>query len=101
MMNWYLLKYCSDYADEFYVHCCCILCETDLCNFKKAVHKYFEKCNSCEFYFGTNESIEYDSEKQLWADFEISLLDPEQKETLEAYGFNRWGNMPDIEYFTI
>lgn len=101
MMNWYLLKYCSDFSDEFDIHGCCILNEEELCNLKAAVHKYFEKYGESEFWFGTNESIEYGSEDQLWADFEISLLDPEQKKTLEAYGFNRWGNMPDIHNFTI
>lgn len=62
-MNYYLVKYNSNYADEFDVYFHTVMDENELAKAKKEVENWEFEWN--EYYFGTNESIEVSKEDLL------------------------------------
>lgn len=72
-MQRYLIKFESDYADEFDVHGIMLCTEDELINMKMRVKSHdFQK--QSDFYFGTNEALEFASYEQWEEDIEVTKV---------------------------
>jgi len=92
---YYLIKFQSDYADEFDVYGFQIMNEKDYKRFQNTLKEYEKYLNinenSLEYYFGTNESITWESFDDLIKSITISGISAEKTDFLiEQFG-DSWG----------
>ena len=102
-MKYYLITYCTDYADEFYVEGMKVFTEDEFNAFIE-MQKYFaqkEKDNppfkdekwsdGFHLYFGTNEFLWYDSIGEMIREFKIHEITEGQYNMLKELNLLRFG----------
>ena len=83
-MNYVLVKFKKDYADEFDVSGLKVVLKED---WEKEVERFRNCKYPFEKYFGTNEALEFDSFKELMSAFRVYDLDKEDYCILKKYFF--------------
>src|ERR1700744_6539680 len=95
-----LVKYNDNWADEFGVQGYRLFTKEGWEKIDRVITENFTIRNSFEFYFGTNESIDYDSEKDLRGALTIEYLTDAEVETTFLYLPKEMGIFPYFEYMT-
>lgn len=103
IMKYYLITYCTDYADEFDVEGMKVFTEDEFKAFIE-MQKHFaqmEKDNppfkdaewpdGYELYFGTNEFLWYESIEEMIREFKINEITENQYNTLKELNLLRFG----------
>ena len=78
-----LIKFASNYADEFDVEGFIVMSEDEWFAHKDAVTSRFENEDEIEVYFGTNESMIYESLDCYLDSFKITELTDEEHSVLQ------------------
>jgi hypothetical protein len=102
-----LVKFDSNWADEMDIDGFQVMTEVEFEDYKKVVKKVFEQAGKpgWSFGIGTNEEIEYESEKDFLCEIKPTEISDEEYETFKKY-FTKYdktityGFFPDIDYFT-
>lgn len=87
--KYYLLEYSDNWADEMDVEGIYVMNEKELQEFNGAIEVVKENFrNGREFYFyvGTNEEIEYSSERELSSSYNVFEISSEEVEVLAKHG---------------
>ena len=93
----YILKYESNYADEFDIDGIFCINELQRIEFESAASKFIEG----SFCFGTNEEIEYESNKDLLATFTIEYITDEEYDVLYSLKLTSLGYAKSFYNFVI
>jgi len=99
-MSWILVKYSNNYADEFDIEGFALFESEDLWNdHLKDAKNVFEGKKVVEQYFGTNESVMYDSFDEYVSNFEVFPITCEEAEFIckTLAPFKTYGHFLSIE----
>jgi hypothetical protein len=99
-MNYLLIKYKKDYADEFDVKGFMVSNEDDWNKHLSDVKRYFDlNPHTVERYFGSNEFVVYNDFEEYKRSFEIVNITSEEAETLNKLFNGTFGDVLLIEDF--
>lgn len=76
-MRLYLVKYEDSWADELDISGLSLMDNIQLDRYKEHMLEYFEetKKDFVQFYFGSNQFVEYDNFDEFWERIEVHLID--------------------------
>ena len=88
-----LVRYEANYADEFDIYGFKFMSEEGWDELKETIEKLFKYTKTFEYYFGTNEYIEYEDSEAILDDLKAEQIDPALAESMQ------WAlSMPSDEY---
>ncbi len=93
----YLVKFQKDYADEFDVYGITAMTSYELLDYIKEVNGIDNNNYPVEYGFGTNESLIYESSKDIFEALTVIEITVEQYEFLNAAGLIQFGHFPYFE----
>jgi len=101
-----LVKFDSNWADEMDVDGFQVITEVEFEDYKNVVGKAFKQAGKSgwSFSIGTNEEIEFESERDFFRCIEVTEISDEEYETFKKY-FTKYdkeisyGFFPDVDYF--
>lgn len=97
MSKRFLAVFDSNYADEFDVSGFAIWDEEMVTEFDEAVKQYFKTHNELEIWFGTNESLLWESASEVIRSFKFTEISAEEETTLnKLFGKSYPGYFPYI-----
>lgn len=91
-MQFYLVKFSADYADEFDVYGFCIMTEIEYKEFMNDLKKVDWPS---ENYFGTNEAIECESYEDYMRSVTVTDISQSEYDTIKRCFGRCWGNFID------
>lgn len=92
-----LLKFEDNWADEMDVAGYEVITLRQLEHFNKRVEAYFSENDSFEYYFGTNEFIEYNSAIELLSKYSVLTITETDYQTLNKLGLLKFGIIGPFE----
>lgn len=101
MSKQYLVKFEDNWADEFDVQGFQIMNQEELDSYFNAIdnYGYFMPGEREIFYFGTNQSLGWDSKEDFLSCLTITEISEEQANTIKELLSTNYGIFPDIEVF--
>lgn len=95
-----LITFESDWSDEFTVYGFCIMPKDQWLNFQEKLHEYFKYDNYLDWYFGTNEHIEWSGYSEVIECLRERDLTPTESlilKTTLCNGARTYGHFPGFE----
>lgn len=96
-MDYYLVKYKEDWADEMSIYGHMVLNQEEY----EAYISGLNELKDLEFYCGSNQEIYYSSNKKLKEDLEFIKITEDEADTLEKLGLTNVGEIPDDQIFEL